>query len=149
MAYNFFAYIFRTRYIARWALMRNTRTENVEEHSYEVAVLAHALAAIGREICHKDVDPAYNAENKHQAQLAPVYEPLIRESDESVRPYVKAADKLAAWLKCLEEQKAGNTEFNRAADETLAALRAMGMEEVDWFLAELAGAFQLTLDDLG
>ncbi len=191
MAYNFFAYIFRTRYIARWALMRNTRTENVEEHSYEVAVLAHALAAIGRAIYHKDVEPDraaaaalfhdapeiitgdmptpikyYNPElkNAYKAveavaqdkllsmvppELAPVYEPLIRESDESVRPYVKAADKLAAWLKCLEEQKAGNTEFNRAADETLAALRAMGMEEVDWFLAELAGAFQLTLDDLG
>ncbi len=191
MAYNFFAYIFRTRYIARWALMRNTRTENVEEHSYEVAVLAHALAAIGREVYHKNVDPDraaaaalfhdapeiitgdmptpikyYNPELKNAykrveavaqdkllsmvpPELAPVYEPLIRESDGAVRPYVKAADKLAAWLKCLEEQKAGNTEFNRAADETLAALRAMGMEEVDWFLDNLAGAFQLTLDDLG
>ena len=191
MAYNFFAYIFRTRYIARWALMRNTRTENVEEHSYEVAVLAHALAAIGREVCHKDVDPDraasaalfhdapeiitgdmptpikyYNPElkNAYKAveavaqdkllsmvppELAAVYEPLLRESDETVRPYVKAADKLAAYLKCLEEQKAGNTEFNRAADETMAALRAMGMEEADWFLDNLAGAFQLTLDDLG
>ena len=57
MSHSFFAYIFRMRYIARWALMRNTRTENVEEHSYEVAVLAHALAAIGREVFHKDVDP--------------------------------------------------------------------------------------------
>ncbi len=191
MPYNFFAYVFRMRYIARWALMRNTRSENVEEHSYEVAVLAHALAAIGREVCHKDVDPDraasaalfhdapeiitgdmptpikyYNPElkNAYKAveavaqdkllsmvppELAAVYEPLLRESDETVRPYVKAADKLAAYLKCLEEQKAGNTEFNRAADETMAALRAMGMEEADWFLDNLAGAFQLTLDDLG
>ena len=191
MAYNFFAYIFRMRYIARWALMRNTRTENVEEHSYEVAVLAHALAAIGREIFHKDIDPdkaaaaalfhdapeiitgdmptpityfnpelktAYKqveaiAQDKLLSMLPPelvsTYEPLVRESDESVRRYVKAADKLAAWLKCQEEKKAGNTEFDRAADETMAALRGLGMEEVDWFLDHLAGAFQLTLDDLG
>jgi len=57
MNHSFFAYIFRMRYIARWALMRNTRTENVEEHSYEVAVLAHALAVIGRDVFHKDLDP--------------------------------------------------------------------------------------------
>ena len=57
MSHSFFAYIFRMRYIARWALMRNTRTENVEEHSYEVAVLAHALATIGKEVFHRDVDP--------------------------------------------------------------------------------------------
>ena len=191
MSHSFFAYIFRMRYIARWALMRNTRTENVEEHSYEVAVLAHALAAIGREVYHKDIDPDrvataalfhdapeiitgdmptpikyYNPELKTAykqveavaqdkllsmlpPELASVYEPLVRESDEKVRRYVKAADKLAAWLKCQEEKKAGNTEFDRAADETMAALRGMGMEELDWFLDNLAGAFQLTLDDLG
>ena len=191
MSHSFFAYIFRMRYIARWALMRNTRTENVEEHSYEVAVLAHALAAIGREVYHKDIDPdrvataalfhdapeiitgdmptpikyynpelttAYKqveavAQDKLLSMLPPeltsVYEPLVRESDKSVRRYVKAADKLAAWLKCQEEKKAGNTEFDRAADETMAALRGMGMEELDWFLDNLAGAFQLTLDDLG
>ena len=191
MSYSFFAYIFRMRYIARWALMRNTRTENVEEHSYEVAVLAHALAAIGREIYCKDIDPdrvaaaalfhdapeiitgdmptpikyynpelktAYKqveavAQDKLLSMLPPelvsVYEPLVREGDRSVRRYVKAADKLAAWLKCQEEKKAGNTEFDRAADETMTSLRGMGMEELDWFLDNLAGAFQLTLDDLG
>ena len=62
---------------------------------------------------------------------------------------MKAADKLAAWLKCQEEKKAGNTEFDRAADETMTALRGMSMEELDWFLDNMAGAFQLTLDDLG
>ena len=83
------------------------------------------------------------------SELIPAYEPLVRESDRSIRAYVKAADKLAAWLKCQEELKAGNAEFNRAADETMAALKALGMEEVDWFLEHLAEAFQLTLDDLG
>ena len=191
MSHSFFAYIFRMRYIARWALMRNTRTENVEEHSYEVAVLAHALSVIGRDVFHKDLDPdqtaaaalfhdapeiitgdlptpikyfnpgiktAYQqveavAQDKLLSMLPPelvdAYEPLVREADPEVRRYVKAADKLAAWLKCQEELKAGTAEFRRAADETLTTLRAMGMEEVDWFLDRLGGAFQLTLDDLG
>ena len=189
--HSFFAYIFRMRYIARWALMRNTRTENVEEHSYEVAVLAHALAVIGRDVFHKELDPdktaavalfhdapeiitgdmptpikyfnpelksAYSrveavAQDKLLSMLPPelvaAYEPLVREADPEVRRYVKAADKLAAWLKCQEELKAGNAEFKRAAGETLTALKAMEMEEVDWFMDQLGGAFQLTLDDLG
>ena len=83
------------------------------------------------------------------AELVGAYEPLVRETDPVLRRYVKAADKLAAWLKCQEELKAGNAEFKRAADETLSTLRAMGMEEVDWFMENLGGAFQLTLDDLG
>ena len=191
MNYSFFAYIFRMRYIARWALMRNTRTENVEEHSYEVAVLAHALAVIGRDVFHKEIDPDkaavaalfhdapeiitgdmptpikyYNPDIKTAyrqveavaqdkllsmlpPELAPAYEPLVRESDKTVKRYVKAADKLAAWLKCVEERKAGSTEFRRAEDETMASLRSMNMEEVDWFLERMGGAFQLTLDDLG
>ena len=82
-------------------------------------------------------------------ELVAAYEPLVREADPEVRRYVKAADKLAAWLKCQEELKAGNAEFKRAAGETLTALKAMEMEEVDWFMDQLGGAFQLTLDDLG
>ena len=191
MEHSFFAYIFRMRYIARWALMRNTRIENVEEHSYEAAVLAHALAVIGRDVFGRDINPDaiaaaalfhdapeiitgdmptpikyYNPSLKNAyrqveaaaqdkllsmlpPELVPAYEPLVRESDETVRRYVKAADKLAAWLKCLEERKAGNSEFRRAEEETMASLRSMGMEEVDWFLDRMGGAFRLTLDDLG
>ena len=93
------------------------------------------------------------AEDKLLSMLPPelvdAYEPLVRKARPEVCRYVKAADKLAAWLKCQEELKAGNAEFRRAADETLTTLRAMGMEEVDWFLDRLGGAFQLTLDDLG
>lgn len=191
MNHSFFAYIFRMRYIARWALMRNTRTENVEEHSYEVAVLAHALAVIGRDVFRTDLDPDktaaaalfhdapeiitgdmptpikyYNPSLKDAykqveaaaqdkllsmlpPELVPAYEPLVRESDGRTSRYVKAADKLAAWLKCQEELKAGNSEFGRAADETMAALRSMNMEEVDWFMERMGGTFRLTLDDLG
>lgn len=191
MSSSFFAYIFRMRYIARWALMRNTRTENVEEHSYEVAVLAHALAVVGQEIFHKDVNPdrvataalfhdapeiitgdlptpikyfnpaiksAYDqveavAQDKLlgmlPTQLTEAYTPLLRVEDPQVRRYIKAADKLAAWLKCLEERKAGNREFVQAEEETLHALKDMNMDEVTWFLEHMGEAFGLTLDELG
>lgn len=190
MDYSFFAYIFRMRYIARWALMRNTRIENVEEHSYEVAVLAHALAVVGRDVFHKDLDPdkiavaalfhdapeiitgdmptpiKYNNPTLQNAykqveeaaqdkllsmlppELVPAYGPLVRESDLGVRRYVKAADKLSAYLKCVEEGKAGNTEFKKAAEQTLAALKDMGMEELDYFVEKFLPAFALTLDEL-
>ena len=191
MSSSLFAYIFRMRYIARWALMRNTRTENVEEHSYEVAVLAHALAVVGQEIFHKDVNPdrvataalfhdapeiitgdlptpikyfnpaiksAYDqveavAQDKLLGMLPPelteAYAPLLRVEDPKVRCYIKAADKLAAWLKCLEERKAGNREFVQAEEETLHALKDMNMDEVTWFLEHMGEAFGLTLDELG
>ena len=191
MSSSFFAYIFRMRYIARWALMRNTRTENVEEHSYEVAVLAHALAVVGQEIFHKDVNPdrvataalfhdapeiitgdlptpikyfnpaiksAYDqveavAQDKLLGMLPPelteAYAPLLRVEDPKVRCYIKAADKLAAWLKCLEERKAGNREFVQAEEETFHALKDMNMDEVTWFLEHMGEAFGLTLDELG
>lgn len=191
MSSSFFAYIFRMRYIARWALMRNTRTENVEEHSYEVAVLAHALAVVGQEIFHKDVNPdrvataalfhdapeiitgdlptpikyfnpaiksAYDqveavAQDKLLGmlphELTEAYAPLLRVGDPKVRCYIKAADKLAAWLKCLEERKAGNREFVQAEEETLHALKDMNMDEVTWFLEHMGEAFGLTLDELG
>lgn len=191
MSSSFFAYIFRMRYIARWALMRNTRTENVEEHSYEVSVLAHALAVVGQEIFHKDVNPdrvataalfhdapeiitgdlptpikyfnpaiksAYDqveavAQDKLLGmlphELTEAYTPLLRVEDPQVCRYIKAADKLAAWLKCLEERKAGNREFVQAEEETLHALKDMNMDEVTWFLEHMGEAFSLTLDELG
>ena len=190
VSHSFFAYIFRMRYIARWALMRNTRTENVEEHSYEVAVLAHALAVIGRDVFGKDLDPDktavaalfhdapeiitgemptpikyYNPDIKTAyrqveavaqdkllsmlpEELAPAYGPLVREGDPKIRRYVKAADKLSAYIKCVEEGKAGNAEFKKAAEQTMAALKDMGMEELDWFMERFLPAFALTLDEL-
>lgn len=190
MAHSFFAYIFRMRHIARWALMRNTRTENVEEHSYEAAVLAHALAVIGRDVFQKNLEPdkiavaalfhdapeiitgdmptpvkyhnpsLQNAYKQVEAaaqdkllsmlppELVPAYQPLVRESDSQVRRYVKAADKLSAYIKCAEELKAGNAEFRKAAEQTLAALRDMDMEELEYFMAWFLPAFSLTLDEL-
>ena len=52
MANEFYALMSRMRYITRWGLMRNTFSENIQEHSHQVAVLAHALALIRRDILH-------------------------------------------------------------------------------------------------
>ena len=57
MAHNFFPMIARMRYIARWGLMRNTQPENIQEHSHQVAVLAHALAVIQNQYFGGSVDP--------------------------------------------------------------------------------------------
>ena len=81
-------------------------------------------------------------------ELRPAYAPLLREEDGDVKRIVKAADKLSAYIKCLEELEAGNNEFGDAAAETLQSLRSMEMEEVAWFLEHFAEAFGLTLDGL-
>ena len=191
MANEFYALMGRMRYISRWGLMRNSFVENVQEHSHQVAVLAHALALIRRDILHLDgPDPDrcavaalyhdasetltgdmptpikyYNPEIKQAykqveqiagqrlltmipEQLRSSYEAYILESDAEVSSIVKAADKLSAHIKCLEEQKAGNTEFDTAARHTWDALKAMNRPELDWFLENCLTPFTLNLDHL-
>ena len=82
------------------------------------------------------------------AQLRAGYEHLVLEDQEDVLPFVKAADKLSAHIKCLEEQKAGNTEFDTAAKQTWEAMKAMNRPELNWFLENCLGAFALNLDQL-
>ena len=192
MKHHFFAYIFRMRYIARWALMRNTRTENVEEHSYEVAVLAHALAVIGRDVLGKKLDPHEVASaalfhdaseiitgdmptpvkyNNPEIQAAyksiehAASDSLLRMLPEELQPqykvlfafeadhpelyrYVKAADKISAYIKCVEELRGGNDEFRRAALQTRDAIAKMAMPEADYYMEQFAPAFSLSLDEL-
>ena len=81
-------------------------------------------------------------------QLRASYEHLVLEDEEDVLPFVKAADKLSDHIKCLEEQKAGNTEFDTAAKQTWESMKAMNRPELDWFLANCLGAFALNLDQL-
>ena len=57
MRYSFFALISRMRYISRWSLMRNSAGENVQEHSHQVAVIAHGLAVIRRDVFGGEADP--------------------------------------------------------------------------------------------
>lgn len=68
--------------------------------------------------------------------------------DETYR-LVKAADKLSALIKCVEERKAGNTEFISAERSTRASIAAMGLAEADYFMEQFLPAFELDLDELG
>ena len=68
---------------------------------------------------------------------------------EDVADLVHAADKIAAYIKCLEELKTGNGEFKSAADSTLSKLKKLKMPEVDYFIENFIPAFSLTLDELG
>lgn len=155
-----------------------------------VAVLAHALGVIRREVFGETCDPdkcaaaalfhdateiftgdlptpikyfnpaireAYHQVESQAAEkllgmlpgeMRGAYEPVLREEDAEVRRLVKAADKLAAYIKCLEELAAGNREFADAARETREALDRMGSREVQWFLEQFGEAFGLTLDAL-
>ena len=192
MANEFYALLGRMRYITRWGLMRNTFSENIAEHSYQTAVLAHALALIRRDVLNlpsPDPDRCAVAALYHDAteiltgdlptpikyysseirdaykqvehiageqlldmlppQLRNSYVDLVHESDGEVTTIVKAADKLSAYIKCVEEQKAGNKEFESAADQTMAAMHAMDRPELEWFIYHCLPAFSRNLDELG
>ena len=191
MANEFYALLGRMRYITRWGLMRNTFSENIQEHSHQVAVLAHALALIRRDILkldgpnpdscavaalyhdaceiltgdlptpikyyNPDIKTAYKQVERIAGErlldmlppeLRQVYASWVLEEDEVVTPIVKAADKLSAYIKCVEEQKAGNTEFDSAAQQSMESMKAMGMPELDWFIDNCLEAFSLNLDQL-
>ena len=81
-------------------------------------------------------------------QLINRYEPLLRQTDPQVRELVKAADKLSAYIKCVEELKAGNNEFRDAAVQTRRALDSSPLPEVRYFLDTFLPSFSLTLDEL-
>ena len=191
MANEFYALMGRMRYITRWGLMRNSFSENIQEHSHQVAVLAHALALIRRDILKLPTpDPDrcavaalyhdaseiltgdlptpikyYNPEIKDAykqveriagnrlldmlpQELRDSYARYVLEEDGELKPFVKGADKLSAHIKCLEEQKAGNSEFDSAARQTWDSMKAMNRPELDWFLEHCLPAFTLNLDQL-
>ena len=192
MSDNFFAYISRMRYIGRWSLMRNAMPENIQEHSHMVAVIAHALGVIRRDVFGQPCDPnecaavalyhdsseiltgdlptpikyhseaiqgAYKQVEKLACEkllatlpeaLRPAYEPLLTgQTQERLHDLVKAADKLSAYIKCIEERRAGNDEFLSAEKQTRAILEASPLPEVGYFLEHFIPAFELTLDELG
>ena len=81
-------------------------------------------------------------------ELQPFYESALLESDEQIAIVVKAADKLSAYIKCVEEQKAGNTEFESAATQTMVSMKKMARPELDWFIDHCLPAFSLNIDQL-
>ena len=81
-------------------------------------------------------------------ELRGAYAPVLTVRDEEIEKIVKAADKLSAYIKCVEELKAGNNEFREAAAQTKRALEAYEMPEVAYFMDTFMESFALTLDEL-
>ena len=81
-------------------------------------------------------------------ELQEVYRPILTIQDQETARLVKAADKLSAHIKCMEELKAGNLEFREAAVQTRQALEGYQMPEVSYFLDTFLDSFSLTLDQL-
>lgn len=189
---GFFAMIGRMKYITRWGLMRNTQKETLSEHSYETAVIAHALAVIGRDVFGESIDPGqitaaalfhdapeiltgdlptpvkYNnpeirgafASVENEAaesllsmlpdEIAPTYSVLFdfEVSQPEFYRYIKAADKISAYIKCVEERKSGNREFAIAETQLLENIRGMGMAAVDYYMDKFFASYEFTLDEL-
>lgn len=82
-------------------------------------------------------------------ELKPVYMDIMlpAEEEEELHKFVKAADKLSAYIKCIEEKRMGNKDFEKAEKATLKAVLAMDMKEVQYFLDNFIPSYSLTLDD--
>lgn len=192
MKNHFFAFTSRTKYISRWALMRNTVCENLAQHSGEVAALAHALAVIGNKRLGKHYDAGraallglyhdtpevitgdmptpvkYYSEEMRKVfstvensacerlvgmlpeDLQPDFRPLFfpEREDAPLRELVRAADKLSAYIKCIEERRLGNGEFADAEKSIKSKLENSSCEEAHIFLREFVPSYELPLDKL-
>jgi len=190
--YHFFSYMAKMKHIKRWGLMRNTREENIQEHSLQTAMIAHALAVIRNTVYggsinadrvmsaavyheagevitgdlatpikyfNPEIKQAYKEIEKHAeeklVQMMPQemqgeYEKLIlgREDDAQVYALVKAADKICAYLKCVEEMSAGNKEFEKAQAAISKTIWESDLPEVKYFMEHFVPSFSLTLDEL-
>ncbi len=190
---HFYAMLSRMKYINRWGLMRNTRNENLSEHSLEVAFIAHALGLINNEVFRGNIPAerlallamyhdvteiitgdmptpvkyyspvirnAYK-EVEHVAKdelltglpekLGKHYEGLLLETEDEkiLWHYVKAADKLSALIKCIEEQQMGNSDFAEAQKTIEKSLEDMNMQEVEYYIREFLPAYKMTIDESG
>ena len=190
--YNFFAYISRMKYINRWALMRNTYAENIQEHSLEVSIIANALAIIRNEkfggsvnvervtlagmyhdcseiitgdmptpvkYHNADIKESYKKiENLAKSNLISMLPDFMSKeiggyinqdklTDEE-KNIVKVADKLSGYIKCIEEEKAGNNEFVKAKESLKEIIDNLDMAEVKYFMDNFMPAYSLTLDEL-
>lgn len=188
--HHFFAYVARLRYIRRWGLMRSVMPENDAEHSLQVAMIAHAIAEIGRDQYGRDCDPEHilalgvyhdvsevitgdmpTPVKYHSQELRGAYKgvermanerlltmlpdglrkafsPYLTEPDGYDRAVVKAADSISAYLKCIEEKRAGNREFEAAGESIRRSLEEIDLPEVQDFLRMFVPSFELSLDEL-
>ncbi|MBE6809407.1 MAG: 5'-deoxynucleotidase [Ruminococcaceae bacterium] len=188
---NFFAFISRMKYINRWGLMRSTVSENIQEHSHTVAIIAHALAVIANKNFSKNIDANrvavialyhdaseiitgdlptpikyYSQEikeaydkveqiaKKRLVDMLPenmqdIFGEIIfaQGNDAELYKYVKAADVLSAYIKCIEECKAQKGEFDEARKSIYKKIKKLDMPEVDLFMQEFIKGFELSLDE--
>ncbi len=186
---SFFALTSRMKYINRWGLMRNSREENIAEHSLDVAIIAHLLCelrnsrfggnvnperAAVQAIFHdvpeiitgdlptpvkyfsSDISKAYKKVeaaavdelvSQIPADIAEDYREILAPDDKELASLVKAADKISALIKCIEERKSGNNDFAQAEKQTLEAIKRMNLPEADLFISDFLPAYELTLDE--
>lgn len=189
--FDFYAYLMRMKYIKRWALMRSTSEENIMEHSWEVAVIAHALAIIKNEkfggsvdeyktLClavyhetsevvtgdlptpikyfNREINSAYKSLEKdaNERLIAKLPEELQNRYREFIlddpgseeHKLMKYADRIGAYIKCLEELKVGNKEFLKAKESIGKELSNADDEAVKYFIKNVLPTFSKTLDEL-
>ena len=189
--FDFYAYLMRMKYIKRWALMRSTSEENIMEHSWEVAVIAHALAIIKNEkfggsvdeyktLClavyhetsevvtgdlptpikyfNREINSAYKNLEKdaNERLIAKLPEELQNRYREFIlddpgseeHKLMKYADRICAYIKCLEELKVGNKEFLKAKESIGKELSNADDEAVKYFIKNVLPTFSKTLDEL-
>ncbi|MBE7214590.1 5'-deoxynucleotidase [Shewanella benthica] len=189
---HLFAHLARMKLIQRWPLMYNVRSENVQEHSLQVAMVAHNLAIIANHkfgkslspdraatvaIFHdaseiitgdlptpvkyfnKEIEAEYKkieviAENR-LLEMVPEefkqeYASLLtsENADIEYKVLVKSADTICAYLKCLEEDRAGNSEFNTARKRLEQSLSNNPDPAVQYFIDCFVPSFKLNLDDI-
>ena len=191
MDYDFFAYLCRMKYIKRWALMRSTVDENVKEHSWDVGVIAHALALIENRIYGGNVDEYsvvcmatyheagevitgdlptpikyFNSQinsaykdleklacekllSKLPEELKTAYTKFVIPDENSVEHKImKYADRIAAYIKCVEEVKSGNKEFVKAKKTVWKTIEKSELNCVKYFVEKVLPSFDKTLDEL-
>ena len=189
---DFFAFINRMKYIERWGLMRNTVSDNLQEHCFQTAIIAHALALIDAKVYGGSLIPEKaavyalyhdapeiitgdmptpvkyyndsirdtyreieeNAQNRLVGMLTDDLKDDFREIinyEETAPEYkavIKAADKISAYIKCVEEEKSGNADFKSAKKSIRKIIDDMNMPCVDYFMKYYAQGFAKTLDEI-
>jgi len=188
---NFFAFMSRMKYIERWGLMRSVQVENIQEHSLQVAMIAHALAVISNTLYggtlnadsiavkamyheasevitgdlatpikyfNPEIKLAYKqiekvaTEKLHDMlppQLQDAFADIMNGGDREEHNIIKYADRICAYLKCVEETGAGNGEFSKALKSIKEDIDEITAPEVKYFMNVFAPSFALTLDELG
>ncbi|TYQ16539.1 UNVERIFIED_CONTAM: 5'-deoxynucleotidase [Acetivibrio alkalicellulosi] len=188
--YNFIAFLSRLKYINRWSLMKNTDTENIAEHSLQVAMIAHLLAVIKNKYFNGTINAdrcavlsLYHDANEtitgdlptpikyfnyemievfksieHKAnekilsmlpnEMQEVYKNILFQDNKGEWILVKAADKISAYIKCIEEEKSGNNEFKKAKETLYSSINSIKLPEVEFFMQKFLPGFYLSLDEL-